>query len=218
MTHGNTAASPSPSRLPLPRDADLDERSRRARKESMAVTAFGTHLYEVTTEGGSYLVNLAASTCTCPDYLFRDARCKHLRRVAIEINEGLVPPPGQIAVTCRDCSRELFVDADRAEDGPHYCPVHRIAPGDQVRDRETGRRLVAVTQPVGRAGTVEIPGEDVSVAEYSTNEGYGPDEPVVGAVYPVARLTDEGIRPETLRVYTFPRTRLIRVDPAPERD
>jgi len=184
----------------------------------MAVTAFGTSTYEVVTEGDSYLVDLAAGRCNCPDHRFRDARCKHLRRVAIEITEGLVPPPGRIAVECRDCSREVFVDADRVDGTPHYCRRHRVTPGDQVRDRETGRRLVAVTPPVGRAGEVPIPDADCTVADYPGNEEYDPDQPVVGAVYPVARLTDRGIRPDSLAVYTFPRSRLVRVDPAPERE
>lgn len=218
MTHpGNTAASPK-RRLPVPSDRELTDRALRARGEPMAVTSFGTNLYEVDTESGSYLVDVGAGRCTCPDHTYRNARCKHLRRVAIEINEGEVPPPGKVAVTCHDCDREVYVDNDRAEGGPHYCVAHRIAPGDAVRDRETGRRLVVVTPPGGRADEVAIPGDGRTVAEYPTNEGYDPDEPVVGAIYPGGRVTDEGVRPAELRVYTFPRSRLRRVDPAPERE
>jgi len=37
-----------------------------------------------------YEVDVLAETCSCPD---RAERCKHLRRVDIEIREGLVPRP-----------------------------------------------------------------------------------------------------------------------------
>jgi hypothetical protein len=182
------------------------------------VTACGTSVYEVDTESGSYRVDVGAGRCTCPDHRFRNARCKHLRRVAIEISEGRVPPPGNVAVECRDCSRTVFVDNEDAEPGPHYCRAHRIVPGDAVRDRETGRRLVVITPPGGRADSVSIPGTDATVAAYPTNEGYDPTEPVVGAVYPGGRVTERGVHPGELQVYAFPRSRLRRIDPAPERD
>lgn len=215
MTHSETAAASSETELrTLPAPAGVEGRARRARTEPMAVRSFGTNLYEVTTEGGSYLVDVGASRCTCPDFLFRDARCKHLRRVAIEITEGRVPPPGHVAVDCRDCATAVFVRSDRA-DGPHYCGAHRLVVGDTVRDRETGRRLVVVTRPERRADEVHL--EDSTVADHPTNGDYRPDEPVVGAVYPGGRITAEGPRPADLRVYSFPRSRLRRVDPEPER-
>jgi hypothetical protein len=185
----------------------------------MAVRAFGTNRYEVTTESGSYLVDVGAGRCTCPDHLFREARCKHQRRVAVEITAGRVPPPGHVTVACRDCGRELFVRGERAS-GPNYCETHRIVVGDTVRDRETGRRLVVVSGPARRADAVRIEtdaGWTGTVAEHPTNERYRPDEPVVGAVYPGGRVTADGPRPAQLRVYSFPRSRLRRVDPDPER-
>jgi len=213
MTHpGNTAASRHKHSLSVPPDHGLDDRSLRARTESMAVRAFGTNLYEITTDSGSYLVDPTAGRCTCPDHRFRGARCKHLRRVAIEINEGRAPPPGQVAVACRDCHREIFVDNDRADAGPQYCPRHRIGPGDGARDRETGRRVVVVTPARGRADEVMIPGSEEPVAEYPTNDGYDPDQPVVGAVYPEGRVTEAGVQPSSLRVYAFPRSRLRKLD------
>jgi hypothetical protein len=218
MTHsGNTAASPKQS-LPTPPDRELTDRSLRARTEPMSVTAFGTNLYEVATDSGSYLVDVGAGRCTCPDHQFRGARCKHLRRVAIEINEGRVPPPGKVAVDCRDCGRRVFVGNAEAGSGPHYCREHRVVPGDAVRDRETGRRLVVVTPPGGRADEVAIPGTDSTVAAHPTNGNYDPWEPVVGAVYPGGRVTEGGVHPGELKVYAFPRSRLQRIDPAPERD
>jgi len=165
----------------------------------MAVRAFGTHLYEVHTEGGDYLVDVGAGRCTCPDFLFRDARCKHLRRAAIEITAGRVPPPGHVAVDCRDCGREVYVPNARA-DGHHYCDRHR---------------LVVVAGPDRRADAVDL--EEDTVANHPTNEAYDPADAVVGAVYPGGRITADGPRPETLRVYAFPRSRLRKVDPEPER-
>jgi|APHM01.1.fsa_nt_gi SWIM zinc finger. len=197
--------------LPL---ADTEGRARRARGEPMAVRSFGTNLFEVRTEGGSYLVDVGAGRCTCPDFLFRDAQCKHLRRVAIEITERRVPPPGHVAVDCRDCGREVFARTDRAE-GPHYCDDHRLVVGDTVRDRETGRRLVVVAGPDGRADAVHL--AEATVADHPTNEGYDPTDAVVGAVYPGGQITDDGPRPRDLRVYAFPRSRLRAVDSAPER-
>lgn len=45
-------------------------------------------LYDVRTEsGGEYVVDLREPACTCPDFRYRDRRCKHLRRVALEVGD-----------------------------------------------------------------------------------------------------------------------------------
>lgn len=203
----NTPASQK-STLPLPDEPSvLDERSRRARTERMSVLPLGEGLYEVSSESDhTYLVDIEAGRCTCPDHVFRDARCKHVRRVAIEITEGRTPPPGERAVPCGDCGQPVFVPEDAPE--PVYCEDHTLEPGDTVEDRETGDRLTVVGASELRADSVEIPEADCTVAEYGTNEGYEPDVPVVGAVYPHARIARNGPIPPELRVYTFPRTRL----------
>jgi len=211
MTPPTTTADPTPRRLPLP-PGDLDDRSRRARTEAMSVRSFGTNVYEVTGEsGGTYLVDLGASRCTCPDYRFRDARCKHLRRVAIEVTEGRVPPPGQVARVCRECGGPAFVPNDA--DGPYYCETHTLTVGDRVRDRETGDEVVVVATASLRAENVEVPDRDVSVADYETNAAYPDDDSVVGAVYAASVvLREDGPDPGELRVYAFPRSRLRVVD------
>lgn len=219
----NTQASPK-APLPVPASDHLAERSRRARTEAMSVLPLGDGLYEVESESDhAYLVDLEGGRCTCPDHVFRDVRCKHIRRVAIEITEGRTPPPGKIAVACHDCGESVFVDesdvpsrrrggGEAAEaSGPYYCPNHEIRPGDTVRDRETGDRLTVVDVSNLRADAVYIREADCTVAEYGTNEGYDPDVPVVGAVYPHARVKPNGVVPRSLTVYTFPRTRLERV-------
>ncbi len=205
----NTHASPK-APLSLPPDGHLDERSRRARTEPMSVLALGDGLYEVESSSGyTYLVDMDAARCTCPDHVFRNVRCKHVRRVAIEITEGRTPPPGQLAIECYDCERPVFVDEGTPE--PVYCDRHTIYPGDTVRDRETGDRLVAVGESPRRADHVRITAADCTVAEYGTNDRYDPDVSVVGAVYPHARIGRHGPIPDSLRVYVFPRTRLERI-------
>jgi len=174
----------------------------------MSVRSFGTNVYEVTGESGAtYLVDLAASRCSCPDYRFRDARCKHLRRVAIEVTERRVPPPGHVARVCRECGDPAFVPNDAT--GPFYCEDHRIGPGDLVLDRETGDEILVVATADLPAHAVEVPDRNVSVADYETNAGYPDDDPVVAAVYAASvRMDEGGPHPQELRVYTFPRSRL----------
>ncbi|WP_255169168.1 SWIM zinc finger family protein [Natrononativus amylolyticus] len=209
----NTRASPKAS-LPLPIDSHLDERSRRARTEPMSVLSLGDGLYEVEAASGStYLVDMDAGRCTCPDHVFRDVRCKHVRRVAIEITEGRTPPPGERAVPCTDCERTVFVPEDAS--GPFYCPAHTVFPGDAVRDRETGDHLTVVDVSDLRADAVHITAADTTVADYGTNDRYDPDDPVVGAIYPHARVAKNGVVPDALRVYVFPRTRLEKVTREP---
>ncbi|MCT9095096.1 SWIM zinc finger family protein [Haloarchaeobius sp. HME9146] len=209
MTHTRSTPASQKTNLPVPSDAHLDERSRRAREEPMLVTAFGGDVYEVETEPGHrYLANVVAGRCTCPDHLFRDARCKHLRRVAIEITEGRVPPPGHVAVPCAVCSEEVFVRTASAD--PHLCPRHRFQRGDVARDRETGGLVLVVAVSNRRADEVRIPSQDCTVAEYATNRAYPASDPVVSAVYPAVRVTGDGPAPESLRVYSFPVSRLVR--------
>ncbi|QLG49913.1 SWIM zinc finger family protein [Natrinema halophilum] len=203
-----TTASPK-APLPVPSNDHLTERSRRARTEPMSVLPLGDGLYEVESASDhTYLIDLESGRCTCPDHVFRKARCKHIRRVAIEITEGRTPPPGEIAADCHDCDETMFVDENA--DAPFYCADHEIFPSDTVVDRETGDRLTVVDVSELRADAVEIGAADTTVAEYATNENYDPDVPVVGAIYPHARVARNGVVPSSLKVYVFPRTRLER--------
>jgi hypothetical protein len=179
----------------------------------MTVEALGDSLYEVDTDHGvSYLVDLRDRRCSCPDHTFRGVRCKHLRRVAIEITEGRTPPPGQLVVRCTVCSEELFVP-EESTDRPQYCVAHRLEPGAFVRDRETGDRLLVVSISERRADRTKVGKSAYSVATYPNNRGYDPDDPVVGAVYPQSvEIGSRGPEPDELRVYSFPRSRLERVE------
>jgi len=76
-------------------------RPARAREEPMVVlpqadhTGDATGIYEVITDGDVYTVDLQTGSCSCPDFRFNAGpngdNCKHLNRVAIEINEGDLP-------------------------------------------------------------------------------------------------------------------------------
>jgi hypothetical protein len=211
MTHTRSTPASQKTVLPVPPGAHLDERSRRAREEPMAVQAFGSDLYAVETEPDhSYLVNITAGRCTCPDHVFRGERCKHLRRVAIEITEARVPPPGELAVPCAACGETVFVPDEAPE--PYLCDRHRLRVGDRALDRETGSQVVVLAVSPLTADDVRIPARDCTVADYETNRAYPATDPVVSAVYPTARLTRRGARPDSLRVYSFPLSRLIRLE------
>lgn len=82
-----------------PSDSDastLDPRTRRAQTEDMVVAlrkAGG--IYSVRGESGNvYRVDVVSEDCTCPDQRKTSTdRCKHLRRVEMEIDDRAVPTP-----------------------------------------------------------------------------------------------------------------------------
>jgi len=186
----------------------LTERGVRAWTEAMAVRPLADGGYAVDSESGAnYVVDLADGSCTCPDHQLREERCKHLRRVAVEVTAQRVPPPGKTWATCDACGMDTFVDRDA--DPPHLCGNCGLAPGDVVRDRETGDRLVVERVLDRRADEVDIPAAATTVADYPTNGGYPDDELVVEGTYPAERA-----RREDPRVYSFPHSRLRRVDDA----
>jgi hypothetical protein len=178
--------------------------------ERMAVTPIRGGIYEVESQSGNvYSVDLPGGRCTCPDHNFRGVRCKHLRRVAMEVNEGLVPPPGKETVACANCGEETVVDEPAG--AFHVCKTCWLSPGEAVIDCETGDLLVVVRTTDRRTDEVTIRGADVTVAEYPTNEGYRADDVVVEAMYPVpAGLDTDDLKPHHLRRYSFPRGRLAR--------
>lgn len=196
MTHTrNTPASRKQSLAPDL--AEMPEQAARAWTERMAVAALGEGRYAVDSQSGArYVVSLPESRCSCPDHSLRDERCKHLRRVAIEITERRVPPPGFRVADCLDCGRETFVPEKRQLPLCAYCALEY---GERVRDRETGDLLTVVRTTDRRADEVEIRATGSTVAAHPTNRAYDPAEPVVEAVYPGSE-----------RRYSFPRSRLVR--------
>ena len=71
---------------------DLEERDVRALTEKMTVLPEGGGVYSVTTESGSeYLIDSREGRCTCPDFEYNGARCKHIRRVEYATGEVTIP-------------------------------------------------------------------------------------------------------------------------------
>ena len=213
MTHSvHTSASAARHTLP---DDGLTGRAGRARREPMAVRALRDDTYLVDTEHDSYIVDLDDRSCTCPDNTIRHARCKHLRRVAMEVNEGLVPPPGKRDGACAVCGEPIFVPVGR---GSYLCAAHRPARGEFVRDRESGCLLLVTSVTSERADERETE-DGRPIAEYDSNADYGDHEPVVEAVY-VGRASaaDGHLDVSGLRRYSFPASRLKRIpdDVAPD--
>ena len=206
MTQSEHTAA-SAARHTLPGDG-LTGRAGRARREPMAVRALRDDTYLVDTEHDTYVVDLDARSCTCPDNTIRHARCKHLRRVAMEVNEGLVPPPGKRDGVCAVCGDRIFVPVER---GSYLCVEHRPERGEFVRDRESGSLLVVTDVTTERAD--ERRTEDGrTIAEYDTNAAYGDHEPVVEAVYVGSlRAADGHLDLSGRRRYSFPASRLERL-------
>jgi len=184
----------------------MDERAARAWTERMAVRPLGGGHYAVDSQSGAtYVVDLPHGRCTCPDHEIRHERCKHLRRVAIEVTSHRVPPPGKRRATCPQCGVETFVPED--SDEPALCGACTFEPGDVVLDRETGDRLVVAGVNAERADEYVVESAGCTVSEYETNAGYPGDDLVVEASY-----LGDTVRRETPRVYGFPHSRLAKTD------
>jgi hypothetical protein len=173
----------------------------------MAVEPMGGGLYEVdSASGNQYVVDLVDSICSCPDHAIRGERCKHLRRVAIEVNRGDLPPPGKRRGECAACGRTRNLP----ESGPALCSDCWFEAGEPVRDRETGDLLVVAAVTDTPADEYVIEATDRTVAEHATNDGYPTDDPVVEAVYPFSGDREAPL--EEQRRYAFPHSRVARRD------
>jgi len=186
-----------------------EDRSTRARRESMTVYPLRDRRYLVDTAGGTYVVALDVGTCSCPDHEIRGSRCKHLRRVAMAVTEGTLPSPDERVGVCAVCGVETFVPLASA--GPHLCARHDFTRGDAALDRETGKLLVITGVTDLRADEYRTD-EGRPAAEYPTNVEYGTHEPVVEAVYAESLTPTHGI--DDARRYGFPASRLVPAETA----
>lgn len=77
---------------PTDSSTELEQRDVRALTECMSVLPEGGDIYTVVGENGAtYRVDSREGRCTCPDHKHREARCKHLRRVAYATGEMTIP-------------------------------------------------------------------------------------------------------------------------------
>lgn len=70
---------------------DQYNRAKNSISEEMEIEHLGDGEYEVK---GKYVVNPIENTCECPDHEYRGYTCKHLLRLALEIQWENVPAPG----------------------------------------------------------------------------------------------------------------------------
>lgn len=174
----------------------------------MAVRPLGRGRYAVdSASGATYVVDLSASECSCPDHEIRGERCKHLRRVAIEVTERRVPPPGRRLADCAVCRRPSFVPESTAIP---VCDDCRLGRSDIATDRETGDTVIVYRMTDETAAERYVEAADCTVAEYPKNDGYPADAPVVEVVYPFSGDPDADI--EDRPRYAFPRSRLAARD------
>ncbi|WP_123538884.1 hypothetical protein [Halosimplex salinum] len=100
-------------------------------------------IYSVTGESGeTYTIDLIDETCTCPDYQDRDPEggCKHVRRVAIEVEEETVPrPDGKLPSSAFTTSIQEDDDNDVREDADYQQAEAAIIDAIQDREEEIAR-------------------------------------------------------------------------------
>jgi hypothetical protein len=159
----------------------------------------------VETDGGTYVVDVDHQQCTCPDHAIRGARCKHLRRVAIEAAAERIPPAGMRRSVCAVCGTRTVAAVDHST---ALCERHAFEPGELVVDRETGSLLIVVARTAVRADASRTD-DGRLIADIETNQQYGDHEPVIEAVY-AGHLG----RPKR---YGFPASRLRHTDRDPAR-
>ncbi|NCF00589.1 amidoligase family protein [Emergencia sp. 1XD21-10] len=72
---------------------EIDSRTRH-RREQVTIDFVDRDQANVNTAGGSYRVNIEAGTCTCPDHMHRQGRCRHMEAVNIateQARQGIMP-------------------------------------------------------------------------------------------------------------------------------
>jgi len=131
---------------------DLEKRTRRALTECMTVLPGVDGAYTVIGEngGGEYTVDVHAGSCSCPDAEYRDATCKHQRRVAFAT--GAEPIPA--AADALDIDDQLGHHVSggprfKCEHGRTHCAESADAREDAVRCSDC--EIEATTTPGERA-------------------------------------------------------------------
>lgn len=79
---------------------DVRRTDRAVRIPSCDIKQTGPQQYQVKSQsnGGTYTVDLAKGSCTCPDYEFRQRECKHPKAARLESQQCEYDPE-----TCQGC-------------------------------------------------------------------------------------------------------------------
>jgi hypothetical protein len=160
------ASDPGPT---LPEGTD--RRDERARSETMDIALLKQGgIYSVTSESGeTYTVDIIDDTCTCPDYQDREPEdgCKHVRRVAIEVEEETVPrPDGKLPTSALTTSPQEADDNDARNAADYRQAEAAIIDAIQDREEEIARiqsEIEALEFVTDTLGVVRDPDEEFSL-------------------------------------------------------
>jgi hypothetical protein len=153
----------------------LDDRDARALSECMTALPEGADIYTVVGEnGGTYTVDADGGRCTCPDAEYRDANCKHRRRVAFATGER--PIPAWVDTDAVDPQLGAHVDGPRFEcdHGREFCAESAGARDDAVRCADCTAAVVA------DGGIIEA-GDEGEILTDDENDAGRPDDCDCGA-------------------------------------
>jgi|APHM01.1.fsa_nt_gi hypothetical protein len=169
---------------------ELDDRTERALTERMGILPQGGDLYTVVGENhpdreqSEYTVDLRRGRCSCADSEYRDATCKHQRRVLLATGAEAV----LAAISPADVPGEL--GGDHLEGEPEFlAPDGSVLDDDPDRTRvpPAGGVLVYEERDLGRelVGAENVENWD-ALADGLAARGHGR-----GAVYHLEELDDD---------------------------
>lgn len=126
-------------------------------------------IYSVTGESGeTYTIDIIDETCTCPDYQDREPEggCKHVRRVAIEVEDETVPrPDGKLPTSALTTSAQ-GAHNDVRDDADYQQAEAAIIDAIQDREEETARlqsEIEALEFVTDTLEAIRDPDEDFSL-------------------------------------------------------
>lgn len=108
-----------------PITVEVESRTRR-RRENVQVEFDDLNHASVTTAGGIYHVDIGEGTCTCPDHVHRQGRCRHMEAVDIAREQSR---QGMIAGSAADSevsTNQLLSERQNAETASEIHNVNRV--------------------------------------------------------------------------------------------
>ncbi len=112
-----------------PITVEIESRSRHGR-EPVNVEFTDLDHAEITTPGGAYQVDISAGTCTCPDHIHRQGRCRHMEAVDIareQVRQGVMAGSLEDAETS---SGQILSEHQRAETAAEVHNAGRVYTDD----------------------------------------------------------------------------------------